>query len=218
MGKKYGLVTGTVQNVGTFSGIFKTCLDLTPKNFRPYLARGKKETSPPNRLGHRLSDTECSGLSWKWKPFSWQRHAKTVKRALGEKKGSWTDILLSMCVLKKSLGHTKHRPTRWFFSLNGSIKSPGQTQPPPGVQEPRPPRIGDPFVGLFRQSQSPMISAPAFPVISWQLRGSQCQAFKNACELLCFDNQNILSGSQWKKNPELKEAGMMMFFFQLHPL
>ena len=106
MGKKYGLVTGTVQNVGIFSGILQNLLGSNPQTFRHRIAGGTDSLTP------NVQDYPGNGHHF----FM----AKTVKRLwkrtfFVKKKQSWTDILLSMCVLKKSLGHTRHRPTRWFF-------------------------------------------------------------------------------------------------------
>ena len=99
---------GDSSECGHFLRYIQNLLGSNPQKFPAVSRWWKKETSPPNRLGHRLSDTECSGLSWKWKPFSWQRLWK----------GHWvkkSTVELTFCCpcvsWKKSLGHTRHRQT-----------------------------------------------------------------------------------------------------------
>ena len=184
---------GDSSECGHFLGYIQNLLGSNPQKFPAVSRSGKEGNFATESLGaptlwHRMFRTilEMDTI------VSWQRLWKDCEKKHFLWKKSRVELTFCCpCVSWKNLLDIPDTGRRADFSLNGSIKSPGQTQPPPGVQEPRPPRIGDPFVGLFRQSQSPMISAPLNPEISWQLRGSQCPAFKNACELLWTDNQNM---------------------------
>lgn len=169
MGKKIGLVTGTVQNVGTFSGIFKTCLDLTPKKKSGRISLVKEgnfatESLRAPTLWHRMFRTilEMETIFM----------AKTVKRAFFVKKKAqlnWHSAV-HVCPFTKSLGHPRHRPTRWFF--NGSWAN-LQGKPNPHLASKSlglltgwvTPKWGAPFPG--QEAKRPMISAPRFPVISY---------------------------------------------------
>ena len=84
---------------------YKTCLDPTPKHFAT-------ESLGAPTLWHRMFRTilEMDTI------FSWQRLWKDCEKGHFLWKKSRVELTFCCpCVLKKSLGHTRHRPTRWFF-------------------------------------------------------------------------------------------------------